>query len=94
MQSVLLTRTSILPLNAYNRQELNQKSPDAYILVNMERLRDQVDMHSHFPEYTPHGQCAPMEERLSANNFRQQRQLHNERQLTYEKFSVGEAHVG
>ena len=92
MQRVRLTKTTLLPLNAYGRQELNQKSLDDNIWVNTVTLHDPVHLHSHFSESTSHGQCAPMEERLSANEFRLQRQLQDESRLKYEKLSDGETH--
>jgi len=58
MQRSRLTRTTILPLNAYDWWGPNEKSPDNDIWVNTVVLHDQ---------------SAPTEERLSTNEIRLQR---------------------
>jgi len=92
MQRARLTRTTILPLNAYDWREPNEKSPDDDILVNTVTLHHHVHWHSHFPEATSHGQV-----RLRRWGFRwtksaYRHQLHDESSLT-EEVSSGEAHL-
>jgi len=59
--------------NLYDWREPNEKSLDEDIWVNTVTLHDYANLHSHFPESTSHGQCAPTEERLTANKIRLQR---------------------
>jgi len=85
-------RERLLPLNAYDWRQPNEKSPDDDIWVNTVTLHDPVLLHSHFPESTSHSQCAPMEERLSANEIRLQRST-TRWKFTYEEMTSGEPHL-